>query len=206
MDREVAQVVVVVRREGEQAVVAVDDLDHHLGVVEHQRPAREHVVVGEREAVGGEHVREADEVGGPLEVAQRGRVVGTGRAPGAPHVIVVEAVLDRPPGELDAVVHLELAQGVLHVVLHGAVGDDEALGDLLVGHALGDHLEDLGLAVGELVARVVGRALGHPAELPQHQAREAGREDGVAGGHAAYGVEQLLARRALDEVAGGARP
>ena len=78
---QVAQVDVVVRREGQQAGVPVHDLDHHLGVLQHQRPAAEHGVVGEREAVGGEHVGEADEVGGALEVAERAGVVGAGGAP-----------------------------------------------------------------------------------------------------------------------------
>ena len=62
----------------------------------------------------------------------------------------VEALLDRVAGQLDPVVHLQLPQGVLHVVLHGAVRDDEPLGDLLVGQPLGDHLEDLGLPLRQL--------------------------------------------------------
>ena len=63
---------------------------------------------------------------------------------------LVEALLDGVAGELHPVVHLQLAQGVLDVVLHGAVRDDQPLGDLLVAHSLGHHLEHLGLPLGEL--------------------------------------------------------
>jgi hypothetical protein len=38
---------------------------------------------------------------------------------------------------------VQLAQDVLDVVLHGLDRDDEVLGDLPVGVALGDQLEDL---------------------------------------------------------------
>ncbi len=57
-----------------------------------------------------------------------------------------QAVLDGVPDQFHPVMQLQLAERVLHVVLHGAVGQDEPARDLLVGHAGGDHPEDLGLA------------------------------------------------------------
>jgi hypothetical protein len=39
----------------------------------------------------------------------------------ASSLVLVEPLLDGVARELDPVVHLQLAQGVLHVVLHGAV-------------------------------------------------------------------------------------
>ena len=121
--------------------------------------------------------------------------------------VVVEPLLDRVARQLDAVVHLELAQGVLHVVLHGAVREHEPLGDLLVGHALGDHPQDLGLALGQRGLRRVGlrpAALVEPSELAEHQSGEPRREHGVPVCHPTYGVEQLGPRRRLHEVAGRA--
>ena len=119
----------------------------------------------------------------------------------------VEAPGDREAGQLDAVVQLQLAEGVLHVVLDRAVGDEQARGDLLVAHPGGHEPKDLGLALGQperlLVARRRG-ARGHPPELPEHQAREAGGEHRSPGRGVAHGVEEALARGRLQQVAGGA--
>ncbi len=69
---------------------------------------------------------------------------------------------------------LELAEGVLHVVLHGPVGQDEALGDLLVRQALRDEAQYLGLAVGE-AGRVVVLAGGRGGEAAVLAEDEAAR-------------------------------
>ena len=50
----------------------------------------------------------------------------------------------------------------------------------------------------------VGGRVGEPAVLPQHQPGQPGREHGVAQRHPSYGVEQLVARRRLHQVAGRA--
>ena len=124
---------------------------------------------------------------------------------------VVEAALDRVPHQLHAVVQLELAEGVLDVVLDGAVRDDQALGDLLVAEPLGDQPQHLGLAVGELRApwarrRRRGRRVGgQPAVLAEDQAGQARGEDRVADGRAAHRVQQLLRAGRLQQIAGGAR-
>lgn len=91
---------------------------------------------------------------------------------------VVESGLDGVAHELHPVVQLELAQGVLDVVLHGAVGDDQTLGDLLVRESLGDQPQDLRLAVGQLRDRSLvgggrGGVGGEPAVLAEDQPGEA---------------------------------
>src|SRR6476660_3260725 len=50
---------------------------------------------------------------------------------------------------LGPVVHGQLAEDRAHVVLDGLLADRERVGDLLVGHALGDVVEDLDLARGQ---------------------------------------------------------
>src|SRR3970040_890597 len=47
---------------------------------------------------------------------------------------------------LSPVVDAQLAQDGRHVVLYGLLADAEGVGDLLVGHALGDVVQDLHLA------------------------------------------------------------
>jgi ABC-type phosphate transport system substrate-binding protein len=81
-------------------------------------------------------------------------------------------VLDGVPDQFDPVVQVQLAERVLHVVLHGAVGQHEPGGDLLVGHAGGDHAEDLGLAFGQprRVRALPGGRGGQPPELAEDEA------------------------------------
>src|SRR4051795_4551191 len=50
---------------------------------------------------------------------------------------------------LGPVVHGQLAKDRAHVVLDGLLADGQRVGDLLVGHALGDVVEDLDLARGQ---------------------------------------------------------
>ena len=114
-------------------------------------------------------------------------------------------MLDRVSHQLDPVVQLQLAQGVLHVVLDGAVGEVQPLSDLLVRQPLGHQAEHLGLPLGE--ARCIRarrrRGLGQSAELAEHQPGESGREDRVAGCYPPDRRHELLARRRLDQVPRG---
>jgi hypothetical protein len=87
-------------------------------------------------------------------------------------------------------VQLQLAERVLHVVLHGAVRQDQPGGDLLVGHAGGDHAEDFGLALGQpghAAVRSGGRG-GQPPELAEYERGEPGGEHRVAAGGAPHRV------------------
>ena len=83
---------------------------------------------------------------------------------------------------------LQLAQGVVHVVLHRAVGEHEPFGDLLVGQPLGDQSQHLGLARGQARAGL----LLEPAVLPEHQPGQPRGEDGITVAHPVHGVDQLL--------------
>src|SRR3954467_13309605 len=63
--------------------------------------------------------------------------------------------LDQPgadgvPGELDPVSEVELVEQVGAMTVDGARADDEHLGDLTGGVALGDECQDLRLPPGEL--------------------------------------------------------
>src|SRR2546430_2462677 len=68
-----------------------------------------------------------------------------------------ESALGTPGRDLRAMVHAELVEDVLHVVVDGALGDDELLRDLAIGHALRDHHRDLRLAHREPGRTVAGR-------------------------------------------------
>ena len=48
---------------------------------------------------------------------------------------------------------IELLEDLLDMGLDGALSDDEALGDRVVGQTLGQQLEDFALAAGELFER-----------------------------------------------------
>src|SRR4026209_955901 len=56
------------------------------------------------------------------------------------------ALAHRVDDGLGPVVDRQLAEDRAHVVLDGLLGDRQGVGDLLVGHALGDVVEDLDLA------------------------------------------------------------
>src|ERR1035437_4170586 len=77
---------------------------------------------------------------------------------------------------LRAVVHAELAQDAGHVVLDGLFADRQGVGDLLVGHALGDVVQDLHFARRER-GEDRGRFLavdGQLGELLENSARDGG--------------------------------
>src|SRR2546428_13790748 len=71
-------------------------------------------------------------------------------------------MLNGVPDQLDPVVQLQFAERVLHVVLHGTVGQHQPGGDLLVGHAGGDQRRTW-------VSRSVSR--GAPAPSPAAASR-----------------------------------
>jgi hypothetical protein len=86
------------------------------------------------------------------------------------------------------------------VVVRGLRGDAQRLGDLLGRLALGDQVEDLALAGGEVFVGVVGGARGAAVLLGEGLGRlEA--EPGLAGGDGADGFEELGGGAVLDQVA-----
>ena len=66
--------------------------------------------------------------------------------------IVELTTLGQPHSELGSRVEPEFLEDVAHVGLHGAFGDGEFGGDLVVsGKPSGDEIDDLPLAAGERV-------------------------------------------------------
>ena len=114
---------------------------------------------------------------------------------------------------LRAVVDRQLAQDRAHVVLDGLLADRQRVGDLLVGHALGDVVENLDLARRK--RREDGRGFlavdRQLAELLEH-ARGHGRagEDLVvdqvlAGADATDDRDEIIRADVLEDERGGAR-
>src|ERR1022692_2018769 len=89
------------------------------------------------------------------------------------------------------------------MVLHGAMGDYQPLGDLLVRQPGADHPQDLRLTLGELRGAWswIG---GQLAELAENQPSQARREDRVAARRPPYRVKQLRPTGRFDDVPGGA--
>src|SRR5437763_4698277 len=120
---------------------------------------------------------------------------------------VEQLLLDRVDHGLHPRVQMELVEDVPDVVLHGVLGDEQLVGDVLVVESLGHQPQDLELAVGELRRD----ALRVPATWAQcgelrEQLRGHGRRDpGLPRPHRADGVGDLFDRDLLEEVAGGAR-
>ncbi len=61
---------------------------------------------------------------------------------------------------LGPVLQMELLQDVAQVDFHSVLGDEKRRGDLAIGIALGDELEDICLAGGQRFARRHGRRRG----------------------------------------------
>ena len=83
-----------------------------------------------------------------------------GVARSRPPLRLNQAAADRVAGELDTVVHAELAQDVRPVTLDRLLADHQRFGDLLTAIALGDQLDDLLLTGGQriLAQRLIGSA------------------------------------------------
>src|SRR6266581_1075540 len=90
-----------------------------------------------------------------------------------------QAAVGGPAGQLVAARELQLAEHRGHVGLYRLHREVQPAGDLLVGVAPGDVPEDLLLPRGELVQLGVDGAAEPAPEGVEHEAGEAGREDGV---------------------------
>ena len=53
------------------------------------------------------------------------------------------AALDRRRGSLRAILYTQLAQNILHVILHRVLAQKQLGADLAIGLALGDQRQDL---------------------------------------------------------------
>src|SRR4051794_33144842 len=116
-----------------------------------------------------------------------------------------DRVLDGPAGELGAPAQAGLLADAGEVVLHRARRDVQLLADLVVGQTVGDETQDLELTRRQ--QRTDRRALAARAagELAQQVAGELGRDDRPAAVRRDDRLAQLLTRRALGQVPGGAR-
>jgi hypothetical protein len=81
------------------------------------------------------------------------------------------------------------------------------LGDLGVGEALGDEPQHLGLARRQLSEPLWahGELWAEAGELVDQPAGDGGREERLAGGDDAHGLEQVLGGDVLEQKAAGAR-
>src|ERR1035438_9745753 len=101
-----------------------------------------------------------------------------------------DAALDRGGRGLGAILHAELAQDVLHVVLDGVLGDGQRVADLFVGEALDDQLQDLHFSRAQVGAGHLGGQGGG----------DGGRQVSPAVVHGADGVQQLVVQNVFGEV------
>src|SRR3954451_15347025 len=99
-----------------------------------------------------------------------------------------QTLADRPPHQLDAIAHAQLAQDVGPVGLDGLLGQVQDVGDLPVRVRLGDQLDHLALAWGD--AAIDSRL--RTAQL--------GLEGTLAGGDAAYRRDELAVGLLLEDV------
>ena len=136
------------------------------------------------------------------------KAAGRSRAPMRP-VSGRRSLVQRGPAlaqgvarELDPIPEVELAENAPVVGAHRHLGDAQALGDFGVLQALGHQTRDLGLPPGEVRGRI--RGLGGE-ERAHHPAGEVGGHVAAPGEHPVDRREELLRRRALHQVADGAR-
>ena len=98
-----------------------------------------------------------------------------------------ETVADRVRHGLEARVHVQLADDVVHVVAHRVDADVQVGRDLFGGQAVGQPSQHFGLAARE---RLAGDRAG-PQQL-QHPAEHRGRERGLAAGHRPDALDEVV--------------
>src|SRR3954470_16774986 len=109
-----------------------------------------------------------------------------------------ESVVAGEQGRLGAPADAELGEDRVEFVVDGLAGDAEPRRDRGGGDAGREHVEDLVLA-----RRQRGERVRRPARLDERAVGDAGPEEGRPGGDGADGPDDLLARVALEDVAGG---
>src|SRR5256714_2193071 len=115
-----------------------------------------------------------------------------------------QRVLHGPARELRAPTQARLLADAREVVLHRARRDVQALGDLLVRAAARDEAQDLVLALAQQRADVGLLAARRARVLLEQVAGQHRRDDRAAAVDGDDRLAQLLARRALGQVARGA--
>src|SRR5262245_25921204 len=127
-----------------------------------------------------------------VDVAHHVHLVCCGGSVSAMRALLAEASLAAEDDGLGAIGGVELAEDVRDVIADGLGAEDQAAGDGLVVEALGDELEDVVLALGQLGEGAAGGAA--PAGKGQlgHGVGHVVVEDHVAGGGRPEGVLQAV--------------
>src|SRR3954465_4719910 len=122
----------------------------------------------------------ADAHAGPLANCEscRGRRVGEACLVGEADGLDAAAA----GGLLEAVGEVERLEDVSDVRLDGGVTDEQLLGDLGVGEAACDQLEDFEFALGEVVQLLGPLTPRRAGELVDHVLCDGGRQEGVSSG------------------------
>src|SRR5439155_4094497 len=109
----------------------------------------------------------------------------------SPPALVDDRFAKRNGARLRPRVRLELGQDVADVALHGLLADVELCGHVLVGHPVGEQLQDLPLAAGQHVVLVLAG---------QERRHQRGIDIALAGGDLLDRAQQCLVRRLLEDV------
>ena len=102
---------------------------------------------------------------------------------------------------LDAALDVEFAVDRVEIPAYGAGGEAELVGDLLVGVAGGDELEDLLLARGERISSILRRS--QLAEGREHLAGDLAGHRCAAAMGLGDGSDDLRGGRLFEEIAAG---
>src|SRR5262249_52414391 len=109
-----------------------------------------------------------------------------------------QALLPGKADRMGAVRRVELAQDVRDVILDRALSQIEPGADIAVAGTLGEQLQHLALALGQLLRLVRARA---PAKLAQELARHTRLDERLAGMDTTDRVDELRCRYIFEEVA-----
>jgi len=109
---------------------------------------------------------------------------------------------DRVDRGLRSIGNVDLLKEDRESILDGALREHHLAGDLLIGAARGDELEDLHLGLGELPETAVldVELGGHPPELGQHLASQRRCDHRAASRRCSHGAEHLIRAGGLQDV------
>src|SRR5918992_587527 len=116
-----------------------------------------------------------------------------------------QAAADGVASQVHPVAHPKLVEDVRAVTLDGLVADHKQLCDLPARVALGDQLDDLGLACGQRVLREFFALRRTLQVVPDERLHRARVDEGLAAHRGAAGLHQIAIRDRLQDVSGRAR-
>src|ERR671914_1683619 len=116
-----------------------------------------------------------------------------------------QAAADGVASQVHPVAHPQLVEDVRAVALDGLVADNQQRCDLPARVALGDQLDDLGLACGQRVLRELLALRRTLQVVPDERLHRARVDEGLAAHRGAAGLHQVAIRDRLQDVSGRAR-